>query len=197
MQDGCATVCCREYGDFQPLARIARKGLIMTDDLIYTEKVSSNRTEALFVAFTLLFFTLLVRRLNTGRLDLLSAIFSFLFAFFLFYSLNFRTLVIRLTSQALMLKFGIFTWNVPLDNVGACKLDDIPILLWMGGAGIHFMLIRKRYRASFNFLEHPRVVVALKRKRWLVRDISFSTCQPDEVLRLLQEAVSANSAAQT
>jgi hypothetical protein len=65
----------------------------------------------------------------------------------------------------------------------------------MGGAGIHFMSIRKRYRASFNFLEHPRVVIAFKRKAGLVRDISFSTRHPDDVLRRIQEAASATGAA--
>lgn len=65
----------------------------------------------------------------------------------------------------------------------------------MGGAGIHFMTIRARYRASFNFLEYPRVVVAFKKKVGLVRDISFSTRRPDEVLRLIQEAASAKKAA--
>jgi hypothetical protein len=64
----------------------------------------------------------------------------------------------------------------------------------LGGAGIHFMLINKRYRASFNFLEHSRVVIALKRKVGPVRDISFSTRQPDEVLRLIQGAISAKAA---
>jgi hypothetical protein len=61
----------------------------------------------------------------------------------------------------------------------------------MGGAGIHFMVVGKRYRASFNFLEHPRVVIALKRKAGLVRDVSFSTRRPVDVLRLIQKAVSA------
>ena len=109
--------------------------------------------------------------------------------------MNYRTLIIRLTSESLKLTFGIITWIVPLDIVEECCLDDIPMLLRMGGAGIHFMSIRKRYRASFNFLEHPRVVIAFKRKVGLVRDISFSTRRPDEVLRLIQEAVSANRAA--
>jgi hypothetical protein len=168
----------------------------MTDDLIYNERVSSNRTEALFLALTILFFLLLIWRVNAGSLDILAAVFFCLFSLFFFYSVNFRTLMIRLTSESLKLTFGIFTWIVPLDNVEECCLDDIPQLMRMGGAGIHFMSIRKRYRASFNFLEHPRVVIAFKRKEELVRDISFSTRRPDDVLRLIQEAVSANSAAQ-
>jgi len=165
--------------------------MVMTDNLIYEERVSSNRTEALFLVLTILFLTLLIWRVNTGSPDILSAAFFFLFGLFFFYSVNYRTLIIHLTPESLKLRFGIFTWTVPLDNVEECRLDDIPVLMRFGGAGIHFMVIRKRYRASFNFLEHPRVVIALKRKVGIVRDISFSTRRPDDVIQLLQTAVSA------
>jgi hypothetical protein len=167
-----------------------------TNDLIYTEKISSNKTEALFLALMILFLLLLIWRVNVGSWDVLAVVFLCFFIFFFFYSVNYRILMIRLTSESLKLTFGIFTWRVPLDNVEECRLDEIPLLMRMGGAGIHFMSIRKRYRASYNFLEYPRVVIAFKRKEGLVRDISFSTRRPDDVLRLIQEAVSANSAAQ-
>ena len=163
----------------------------MADDLIYDERVSSNRTEALFLALMTLFALLSIWRVNVGGLDVLAVIFLCLFGMFLFYSLNYRTLVIRLDSESLTLKFGLFTWKVPLDNVEDCRLDAIPLLMRMGGAGIHFMSIRGRYRASCNFLEYPRVVVAFKRKVGPVRDISFSTRRPDDVVRLVREAVSA------
>jgi hypothetical protein len=168
----------------------------MNDDLLYHERITSNRTEGLFLALTILFFLLLVWRVNADGRDLLAAVFFCFFAFFLFYVVNYRTLIIRLTSESLKLTFGIFTWTVALDNVEECHLDSLPLLMKYGGAGIHFMFIRNRYRASFNFLEYPRVVIAFKRKAGLVRDISFSTRRPDDVLRLLQEVVSANRAAQ-
>ncbi len=169
--------------------------MITTDHLIYDERVSSNRTEVLFLALTILFGLLLIWRVNAGSLDILTVAFFCFFGLFLFYSVNYRTLNIRLTSESLKLTFGIFTWTVPFDNIEECRLDDIPVLMRMGGAGIHFMMIGKRYRASFNFLEHPRVVIALKEKRGLVRDISFSTPRPDDVLRLIREAVSTHRAA--
>jgi Ca2+/Na+ antiporter len=167
----------------------------MTDNFIYDERVSSNRTELLFLALMALFASLSIWRVNVGGLDVLAIIFLCLFGMFLFYSLNYRTLVIRLTSESLTLTFGIFTWKVPLDNVEDCRLDAIPLLMRMGGAGIHFMSIRRRYRASFNFLEYPRVVIAFKKKIGPVRDISFSTRQPDDVVRLVREVVSAREAA--
>jgi hypothetical protein len=166
------------------------------NDRIYTERISSNKTEALFLALMALFLLLLIWRVNTDSMDILSFVFLCCFILFLFYSVNFRTLMIQLTSKFLTLKFGIFTWIVPLDNIEECGLDVIPLLMRMGGAGIHFMFIRKRYRASFNFLEHPRVVIAFKRKVGPVRDISFSTRRPDELLQLIQEAVSATRNAQ-
>ena len=167
----------------------------MEDNIIYEERVSSDWTEALFLGFTILFFVLLIRRMSTSGADILSAAFFFFFVYFFFYSVNFRTLIIRLTPEALKLKFGVFTWTIPLDNVGECRLDDLPKLMRYGGAGIHFMFIQKRYRASFNFLEHPRVVIALNRKVGIVRDISFSTRRPDDVIQLLQNTISARSAA--
>lgn len=104
-----------------------------------------------------LFVLLLIWRFSTVRLDVLAVVFLCLFVFFLFYAVNYRTLVIRLTPERLVLRFGLFTWKVPLDNVEACRLDDVPTLTRLGGAGIHFLGVRGRYRASFNFLEHLRL----------------------------------------
>ncbi len=165
------------------------------DDLVYTERISSARTEALFLALTALFALLSVRRVKARRRDLLSTVFCCFCAVFLFYAVNYRTLIIRLTPEALKLRFGIFTWVVPLANIEECRLDALPALMRYGGAGIHFMVIRGSYRASFNFLEHPRIVIALKRQAGPVRDISFSTRRPDDVLRFIREAAATQGAA--
>jgi hypothetical protein len=147
------------------------------------------------VALTLLFLALLAWRTVVRSMDALAIAFLILSALFLFYSLNYRTLNISLTRDALKLRFGIFARTIPLENVVACRFDDPPVLLKCGGAGIHFMLVRGRYRASFNFLEYSRVVIALRRSAGPVRDVSFTTQLPDAVIRLLQEATSAKSAA--
>jgi Ca2+/Na+ antiporter len=173
-----------------------RQSADQTGDLIYTERISSNKTEALFLALMILFLLLLIWRVNASSWDILAFVILCFSIIFIFYSVNYRTLIIHLTSKSLQLKFGIFTWIVPLDNVEECRLDEIPLLMRLGGAGIHFMYIRKRYRASYNFLEYPRVVITFKRKVGPVRDISFSTRQPDDVIRLIQETVSARTTAQ-
>jgi hypothetical protein len=161
-----------------------------TDELIYQESLSSRRTQMLFIILTLVFSLLGIWRVAVREFDFLAGLLLFFAAFFLFYVFNYQTLNIQLTSEILKLKFGIFTWKVPMDNIEECNLDEIPTFMRMGGAGIHFMSIRGRYRASFNFLEYPRVVIAFKKKVGPVRDISFSTRQPNEILRLIQEILS-------
>ncbi len=166
---------------------------MMTNDILYNESVSSNKTSALFLALTLIFFLLFIWRVSAGGLEALAVVFLCFAGLFLFYSLNYRTLVIELTAEALKLTFGVFAWKVPLNNIAECSLDEIPPFMKYGGAGIHFMFIRQRYRASFNFLEHPRIVIAFKKKVGPVRGISFSTRQPDDVLQLIQEAIAAKN----
>jgi hypothetical protein len=161
----------------------------MYGDIIYNEKVTSKWTQAFFLGLTGLFGWMTQRRRQDRRRDLLSDISFFFTIFFLFYSLNYRTLRTHITQDKLQLRFGIFEWIVAVDNIAACKLDDLPPLMRYGGAGIHFMMVQGRYRASLNFLEHPRVVVALKRQLGPVQEISFSTRHPNEVIQLIQGAI--------
>ena len=62
---------------------------MMSIPVIYSEEVTSKKTEFLFVALTLLFFILLIWRVMVSSLDILAGVFLFIFCFFLFYSFNF------------------------------------------------------------------------------------------------------------
>ena len=160
----------------------------MKSSSVYVERVLSWRTEAFFLGLTLLFLLLFAWRRMTGMLDAWGVVFLFAFAFFLFYSLNYRSMTIHLTAETLQLKFGLFRWTVPLDNIATCHPDTTS--LWrIGGAGIHFSLFAGRYRAMFNLLEHPRLVISLVRKRGPVQDIAFSTCRPQELGHLIELGV--------
>jgi hypothetical protein len=163
----------------------------MPDDILYDERISSNRTEALFLALAFFFLLLFARRVKTTGRNVLTAVFFCFAGLFFFYVVNYRTLRIRLTSRSLILDFGIFTWTVPLENISEFGPDELPAVMRLGGAGIHFMSIRNRYRVSFNFLEYPRLVIAFKKSVGPVRDISFSTRQPEELTRILHAAITA------
>jgi hypothetical protein len=167
----------------------------MTDDLVYEEKISSPKTEALFIGLTTVFLVLTFWRVSVSGLDALGIVFLLFFVLFVFYSINYRILNIRITADSLRLRFGIFTWTIPSEDIGEIRPDDdIPALKKYGGAGIHFMFVHGRYRASFNFLEYPRLAVALKKKKGSVQDVSFSTRRPEDVIELLKDAAAARAA---
>jgi len=160
----------------------------MLDDLIYEEKISSLRTEVLFVALAVLCLALLAWRVMARGFGVITVACLFFSIFFSFYALNYRVLVIHISTDGLHLKFGVFGWTVPWRTVEEAYADETS--LWrIGGAGIHFSSINGRYRAMLNFLEYPRVVVALKEKRGPVRDVAFSTTRPDEIMRIITASV--------
>jgi len=166
----------------------------MPDDLIYEEKISSLRTEVLFVALAVLSLALFAWRVMATGFGVITVVFLFFSAFFSFYALNYRSLVIRISTDGLHLKFGLLGWTVPWHTVDEAYVDETS--LWrIGGAGLHFSMISGRYRAMLNFLEYPRVVVALKEKRGPVRDVVFSTERPDEIVRIVRASVSGGGAA--
>lgn len=169
---------------------IERAGEIMPDDLIYEERISSARTEGVFVSLVILCLALLVWRVIGSGFDVIAAVFLFLMVLFFFYALNYRVLVIRITTDGLRLRFGLFGWTVPWHTVAGVCTDQTS--LWrLGGAGIHFSIINGRYRALLNFLEYPRVVIELREKRGPVRDVAFSTQRPDEILRIIKASIAA------
>ena len=164
---------------------------VQKEDLLYRERLTSTGTQGFFLALTLVFFIPFVVRVQAAICDWLTFALAFFAAMFLFYTVNYRMLLILVTPQELILKFSLFSWRESRENIQGCTIDLLPAWQYYGGAGIHFMLVCGCYRASFNFLQYPRVEVSLKKKRGLVESISFSTEHPQELMRVLSEKGSA------
>ena len=58
-----------------------------------------------------------------------------------------------------------------------------------------FTSLDGRYRAMFNFLEYPRLVVTQKEKQGPVLEVAFSTQHPDELMQLVLGSAAARHAA--
>jgi hypothetical protein len=159
----------------------AQVDVLMDPNDAYHEQLRSGTTESLFVGLMLTGLLLFLWQLLAGGSIWLIGLFLLVFLLFLFYSLNFRTLTIHMTSTNLVLKFGMFTWEIPVDNIEQVYLDQTSMRR-IGGAGIHFTPLDGHYRAFFNFLEYSRVVVVLKEKKGPVEEVAFSTRHPEEIL---------------
>jgi hypothetical protein len=152
---------------------------------IFEEHLQSRRTSWLFLGLSLTLLLLGYWRVGMGGLDVIGGIAYSLGFFFLFYFINYRTLHITIDDQSVRLKFGVLSWVERAENIVSCEEDELNWLQRNGGAGVHFMMVDGRYRVSFNFLEHERVVLRLKRRRGPVRDVSFSTKKVGEIVEIV------------
>jgi hypothetical protein len=153
----------------------------------YCEKIRSNTTSLLFVFLALTFFALGAWRVLAVGLRFTPLLFVSLGLFFTFYIVNYRTLEISIFDDALELKFGLVRWRTELHNIQACIIENSPLVIKYGGAGVHFAFVEGEYRAYFNFLEYPRVLLRFYKKQGLVQALVFTTRHPDQVLKILQE----------
>jgi len=157
---------------------------------LYSEKIRSNITTFLFAFLGLFFFTLFVWRYSVVGLRFSPGLFGFLGLFFFFYVINYRVLHITITDLTLQLDFGRVHWRTDLENIAKITLYDPPFWIKYGGAGVHFAAVEGEYKAFFNFLEYPRLLVRFNQKQGLVQALVFTTCQPDQILEILEKRIS-------
>jgi hypothetical protein len=160
-------------------------------DQIYQEKVQSLLTSFLFTFLTLVFAALFTWRVTVVGFRAFPIVFLVLALFFFFYILNYQTLKITITEEAVLLKFGLIRWRTRLNNIQICKMDDSPNLIKYGGAGVHFAFVKGEYRAFFNFLEHPRILITFHHKQGPVQGLVFTTRQPEQVMEIIRSRISA------
>lgn len=158
-------------------------------EILYREKVRSWKTSLLFLILTLIFFSWFLWRVNEVGFLALPIVCLCMALVFLFYVFNYWALQITITEENLQLKFGVVGWKTALSNIKQADWDNSPPLIKYGGAGVHFAYVNRRYRAYYNFLEHPRLVITFHDKQGLVQELVFTTRQPEQVLEILQERV--------
>jgi hypothetical protein len=160
-------------------------------DQIYQEKIQSPLSTLLFTLLTVVFSALFAWRVMIVGFRAFPIVCLVLALFFFFYVLNYRTLKITITEEDLLLKFGLIRWRTRLENIQTCKKDDSPNLIKYGGAGVHFAFVKGEYRAFFNFLEYPRVLITFHQKQGLVQGVVFTTRQPEQVLEIFNSRIAA------
>jgi hypothetical protein len=151
---------------------------------VYHEALTSHRTTALFATLAILFLALFAWRFTGGGFGPWAIVWLCLAGVFLFYTVNYRSLSIRISAAEVNLAFGIFRTTLRVEHIASWSVDRAS--LWrISGAGIHFTFIAKRYRMYLNFLEHPRIVLALRQRKGPVREVAFSTRAPGAVMQAL------------
>jgi hypothetical protein len=162
-------------------------------DILYREQLTDWKTSLLFAFFATLFAGFFALRFQQVGWKFGPILFLSLSLLFWFYLINYFSLEIIVTSEELILKFGVFCWRESLSNLARVSQEDLPIWIRYGGAGIHFALVRGNYTVFYNFLDHPRLIINLIHRRGLVQQVCISTCCPDQIHKLLDEGRNLNA----
>ena len=158
----------------------------MEPGAIYEEKISSKWITALLVStaavmlFVLVYFWLIVHLDNIYLIVFQLA----MFLLFVVLAVIFSGMVIKIKPQSVLVKYGVFKQEIPLENIENCSLDEGSALKY-GGSGIRKVKIEGKTRVVYNVHGTPRVVLSLKEGEY--DELVFSTRHPDEVMRTIKE----------
>ncbi len=106
-----------------------------------------------------------------------------MFLLFLLITGNFSRLKIKITSDGLSVGYGITRKKVPWERIENCHVDESSAIRY-GGYGIRFTRVGGKWRTGYNVIGTPRVVISLN--EGFVREIAFSTKNPDEVMEVIK-----------
>lgn len=160
----------------------------MDSNTLYEEKLFSKWSTIIFTIFTLLFLFLTVYQIFIGPLGGNPAptwILGLFFALFLFLTVNFSIMTLRLTPEFLSASFGVLRYTVSWENVESCTQEEAP--LWIFGWGIRFEKSRGKRRLSYTIPQTPQLKFILRDKNF--REFIFSTKTPEKVLELARKMI--------
>jgi hypothetical protein len=158
----------------------------MNSDYIYEEKIFAKVIGGMIGAATAILFIILIYQVSINPSDevpWLPVVILISFIIFLFLTLNFIRLVIRVTYQDITVRYGIFRRRIGWENIEDAYIDDTPAIKY-GGAGIRTARITGEWVLVYNVVGGPRCVLKLKEGRF--KRFVFSTKNPEEVINVIR-----------
>jgi len=154
----------------------------MHDNNLYEEKIFLRLTTITLISFTVVLFLVLIFLISAESYPFLIGTILCAFILFVVTTLNFNTLTIRITPEFVKVAYGIFGRKSVFENIEACSLDNVSNFRY-GGFGIRIARVSGSWRIAYNIFKCPRVVLSLKKGR--IREVVFSTKNPEEVMRII------------
>ena len=149
--------------------------------IIYEERLFSRWITLILGGVTLVILWQAVEQLKTGSSD--GAPFWLMPAMavlFVALTINFAWLAIRITSEEVVVSYGLFRHRVKWRDIEDCHADEASAK-WYGGYGIRVGWYAGKRRLIYNTIGDPRVVLLTGSTS--TPEFVFSTGQPDEVIR--------------
>lgn len=158
-------------------------------DILYREKLSSKYITSIFLFFASILLFCMIYQVLIGPLGNNPApnwLLAIIFLFFIFLALNFLILVVKITSEFLIVGYGIFKHKINWKDVENVYRDKASVVKY-GGWGIRFGKVEGIWRLVYNIPESDRIVLKLKKGNF--REFVFSTKNSENVLKLIKEQI--------
>jgi hypothetical protein len=110
--------------------------------------------------------------------------FLFLFLLFLGITINFRKFIIVITTEYILVSFGIFRNKLYLDDIKLCYLDDVSAFRY-GGWGIRISRVKGNWRLVYNVIGSSRVVFLTSNK--IFKEFVCSTRNPEQIIKIIND----------
>lgn len=168
----------------------------MVADEIYKETISFPFIKTIFVVimfFAVFFLYLLLYQVLIEPIGFRPApnwfylLMVFWFAVASFVIINFDKLTVKISSDSIMVGFGMFKQVIPWSNISDCYEDDVSAVMRYGGWGIRIGRVKGRWRLVYNVINVPRIVLRLKKGRF--REFVFSTENPVQVTMIIEQQI--------
>jgi hypothetical protein len=165
----------------------------MNSDYIYEEKVFAKIIGGMLGAVTVMMVIILIWQVMFTSLDeveWLPILFITMFFLFLFLTLTFSRLIIRVSFQGVTVSFGIIKKSIPWENIEGIEIDETSAIKY-GGAGIRTARIKGEWVLVYNVIGGPRCALRLKEGRF--KRFVFSTKNPEEVVNVIKGQMALTS----
>jgi hypothetical protein len=140
----------------------------------------------MLAAVTVMMFIILIYQSMFTSFDektWMSILFVIMFLVFLFLTINFSRLIIRVNFQGITVAYGIIKKTIPWENIEGIEIDKTSAIKY-GGAGIRTARIKGEWVLVYNVIGGPRCVLKLKEGRF--KKFVFSTKNPEEVVNVVK-----------
>ena len=153
--------------------------------IIYEERLFSRWITLVLGIVTLVMFWQVIQQMQVGSSgEAPSWLLPVMLGLFVFLTLNFAWLTIRITDEEVVVAYGVIRHRMRWEDIDDCHVDEASAT-WYGGYGIRVGWYKGKRRLIYNTIGDPRVVLLTANTS--SPEFVFSTAQPEDVVNRVRE----------
>ena len=169
---------------------IVLRMILMNNIAIYKEKNFSKENIIIFGIIIIIVVIICIAVIQQYGANFFLIIIFLFNLFFLFgIMINFRQLNIILTTEYIVVNYGLLKQQFMWNDINDCYLDDASAIVY-GGFGLRVASYKGKTRLVYNTVKSPRIVLSIKDGSF--EEFVFSTKNPEEIIKIIEQKIKNN-----